>query len=472
MRELLAIRSYRSLLLSSMVVVFGVMGQAVGRGWLARELIGSNTGLGGVMLVFGAAMLLASPWGGVAADRMAKRAVLLASTLVLAVSSLWIGVAVAFDSVAYWMLLVASAMQAVAFAFFLPARIAFISELVDDRTVREAVVLGQMSQEAMRVGAPALAGLLIGVSWFGVAGVFLMAGALCTLSLLMLTDLPSGRGSGESLSHSGSSWSEFVESVAYVRRTPGLALIALSTISMVVAGFPYMTFLPTLADEQFGVGASGYGLMSGAAGLGAIVAGAGSGRLTRCAGPWRSMALGGGLFGAGLVALGLAPAFGLAVGSLFVIGAGALLFQTTGQAMLLERSEPEYHGRMQSMVVVGFSGFGFAAFPLGAIADAIGAGAVLALMGVTVVAIAGRWTAADALRRHSGRGLLQHPGQGFPLQQEPRRRLRESPQPRCRSLKQHLRISLHRLERRWFAPESSDRSGSASHRGCERIVRA
>ena len=53
---------YRRLYISAALVIFGVMGQAVARGWLARELTGTNAGLGGVMLVFGVAMLLATPW--------------------------------------------------------------------------------------------------------------------------------------------------------------------------------------------------------------------------------------------------------------------------------------------------------------------------------------------------------------------------------------------------------------------------
>ena len=82
---------YRRLYISAALVIFGVMGQAVARGWLARELTGTNAGLGGVMLVFGVAMLLATPWGGVAADRLSKRLVLLGSVGALTLSSLLLG---------------------------------------------------------------------------------------------------------------------------------------------------------------------------------------------------------------------------------------------------------------------------------------------------------------------------------------------------------------------------------------------
>ena len=79
----MSVPAYRLLFYSAAIVIFGVMGQAVARGWLARELTGSNAGLGGVMLVFGASMLVATPLGGVAADRYPKRLVLMLAVLAL-----------------------------------------------------------------------------------------------------------------------------------------------------------------------------------------------------------------------------------------------------------------------------------------------------------------------------------------------------------------------------------------------------
>ena len=125
-------------------------------------------------------MLLATPWGGVAADRFPKRTVLLVAVSMLVASSLLVGVAVVTDVIEYWMLLVASAVQAAAFALYLPARIAFIAEVVEPEQIGPAVVLSQTAQEAMRVIAPALAGVLIGLSWFGVGGVFLLAAGTST----------------------------------------------------------------------------------------------------------------------------------------------------------------------------------------------------------------------------------------------------------------------------------------------------
>ena len=392
----LASVGYRHLFIATAFVIFGVMAQSVARGWLARELTGSNAGLGGVWLTFGVTMLLATPWGGVAADRFNKRTVLFLSVTTLAVSGLFIGIAVELDVIAYWMLLVAGALQAAAFAFFMPARIAYITELVETSLVSNAVVVAQIAAEGMRVFAPALAGLVIGVSWFGVGGVFLLGAGLAVISLGYLAALPPGAPADVPR---GSPIAEMVDAIQYVRRTHGLALIAVTTIGVVMIGFPYMTFLPTLADERYDVGAGGYGLMSGFAGFGAVCAGVLNARLTNRRRPWFVIGAAGAVFGVATIALGLSPTFPLALLALFIIGACGLTFQTTSQSLVLTMSSFEYHGRLQSMVVLGFSGFGLAALPLGLLADAVTLRVTLVLMGVAVLAIVAAFAAVR--RRHA-----------------------------------------------------------------------
>ena len=391
---------YRRLFYSAAATIFGVMAQAVARGWLARDLTGSNAGLGGVFLAFGFAMLLTTPFGGVAADRFPKRTVLLVAVTLLIVSSLGVGLAVVTGAIHYWMLLVASMVQAAAFAIYLPARIAFIAQVVDHDQIGPAIVLSQTAQEAMRVIAPALAGVLIGLSWFGVGGLFLMAAVTSTIAGVVLLGLPPGSPVQES---HRSPLAEMADAARYVRANRSLGLIALTTIGVVVIGFPYLTFLPALADDRFDVGAVGYGLMAGTAGLGAVCAGMIAPRrgwvVTR---PWRTIAWSGALLGLALIGLGLMHWFALALVMLAAIGATGLVFQTTTQSLMLSLSDSEYHGRMQSMVVLGFSGFGLAALPLGAFADAFTLELTMALMGVAVLAV----TAVFIIKRRQHRRAL------------------------------------------------------------------
>lgn len=399
----MSVPAYRLLFYGAAIVIFGVMGQAVARGWLALELTGSNAGLGGVMLVFGLSMLVTTPMGGVAADRYPKRLVLLLAVLSLTVSSLAIGVAVSTDVIEYWMLLVAGGVQAAAFAFFLPARISLISEVVPPELLQNAVVLAQMSQEAMRVFAPALAGVLIGVAWFGVGGVFIASGvasALAAVFVALLPHVPRRTQFGRS------PFGELVDAVRYVRATREVGLIALVTVGVVMVGFPYLTFLPTLADDRFDVGALGYGLMSGVAGVGAVIAGLVMAARSTGRRPWATITWSGIAFGVALVALGSANSYPLALLALAFIGASGLVFQTTTQELLLRVSALEFHGRLQSMVILGFSGFGLMALPLGLLADAVTLRVTLAAMGAVILLIMLAFAAA-VYRRRERTGVVQ-----------------------------------------------------------------
>ncbi len=380
----LAIPAYRRVFASALVVIFGVMAQAIARAWLARDLTGSNTGLGGVMLAFGAAMLIATPFGGVAADRYAKRRVMAAAITTLVVSSGLIGLAVTLDSVKYWMLLTAGAIQATAFAFYLPARVAFIAEIVPVALLPNAIVTAQMAQEVGRVIAPALAGALLGVAWFGVGGVFLAAAATCTGALMLLVGLPRGEPSGQS---GRSALAEAFDAFEYTRRTEGLGVIALLMVSVVMVGFPYLTFLPTLANDRYEVGAVGFGVMSATSGAGALAAGAlvASNDNQR---PWLTISVAATVLGVSLAGLGLAPSLPIALVALVAVGGSGLVFQTGCQTLMLQLSAVEFHGRVQSFLIVGFSGFGLAALPLGLVADATSVGATLVGMGVVVLAMA------------------------------------------------------------------------------------
>ena len=386
----LRFHQHRRLWMSGLVVFLAVNSQTIARGWLARELTGTNAGLGGVLLGFGVAMLIATPFGGVAADRLPKRTVLVVAQLLLVFSSGWIGLAVQFEFVQYWMLIAAGALQAIAFALYGPGRMAFIAELVPEDTMPNAIVLGQMSAEGMRVIGPTTAGILIGAATWGLAAVFITSTILCTVAVLLTMTLPPGHPPRDRPSRSP--LQELGDGIRYVRDHRDISLLVATSLAIVMVGYPYMAFLPSVADEIFDAGSGGYGLLATTSAIGALAAGfvtaAGSSRRDR----WPVVSVSGAVFGAGLVALGLAPVFAVALAVLLVVGGASLMFQTTVNSLLLGRSDFEYHGRIQSLIMLGFSGFGIVALPLGLLADAIGLRTTLVLMGAAALATTAIYT--------------------------------------------------------------------------------
>ena len=160
-----------------------------------------------------------------------------------------------------------------------------------------------------------------------------------------------------------------------------MLLIAAFSV-VVIVGFPYLAFLPFVAEDIFDVGSSGYGVMSAVSAAAAVVATFWlAGRVHRGS-VWRLQAMCGIAFGVGLVLLAVAPDYALALVVLFFLGGATSGFQATNSSLVLTETALEYHGRMQSLLMTGFAVSAVIALPLGILADAVGLRETLAGMGV------------------------------------------------------------------------------------------
>lgn len=377
-------RRYRLLWLGGLVSFLAVQMQFIARGWLAFDLTGSNKGLGLVYLGFGVPMLLLTPFGGVTADRLSKRNVLIACQLALAGSAGVIALSITFDFESYGLLVASSVVQGAGFSFLGPARMAFTSELVGRDRLANAIVLQQMSMNGTRIFGPSIAGALIGVVFFGVAGVFYLTTALILLALAFTLQLPNGGPSAGRVVRSP--LQEMGDGVVYLWRQPRLFLLVVTSFVVVMFAFPYVAFLPTLAEEIFDVGASGYGLLSGASAIGALAASLLIASRADGPGAWRLQTISGAGFGVGIILLALAPSFPAALVAILFAGGASSMFQSLNNALVLGGSDAEYHGRVQSLMMLSFSGFGMAALPLGVIADRVGLRPTMVAMGLIATA--------------------------------------------------------------------------------------
>jgi hypothetical protein len=165
---------------------------------------------------------------------------------------------------------------------------------------------------------------------------------------------------------------EPTDGVAYVTRRPRLRqLIAISYVLGMV-GFPYIAFMPAMAESIVDVGASGFGLMSSVSAVGALVVMIAVARTSQPEQVWRIQSICAALFSVGLVLFGIAPTFALSLATLLVFGGASSAFQAMNSTLVLTESDLEYHGRIQTLLMLGFSGFGLTALPLGALADQVG----------------------------------------------------------------------------------------------------
>jgi predicted MFS family arabinose efflux permease len=361
--------------------------QQIARGWLAIELTGTNAGLGGVFLAFGGVMLLFSPVAGVAADRLPKRTVMATCQATILVASLIVAVADGAGLLEYWMLLVASGIHGAGMAVLGPTLMALTGELVERDALPNAVVLMQIGMQSTRVLGPAIAGALIGIAWIGAGGVYNLTSAIYVVGLVVLLMLPNlpPRPRAAGTSPGG----EFVAGLRYVRsRRPVMLLLVCSTI-VVVIGFSYIPFLPSVATQIFDVGSSGYGTMAAVGAVAAVAAAFWIAGRVAHTNIWRLQTVCGVGWGIGLLLLAVSPTYGIALIALAFLGAVTAGYQATNSTLVLTETDLEYHGRVQALMMSGWAAAGVVALPLGIIADAVGLRETIAGMGVVCLATMG-----------------------------------------------------------------------------------
>src|SRR5919202_4945676 len=268
---------YRSYWLGNQANTLVMQMQMVANGYLAFTLTGSAAALGLAAFAQSLPMLVFSPAGGVLADRIQKRRLLLWIQALQCVISVIIGVLVAIDRIEYWHLLVSAAIQGTSFAVMMPTRQSWIPQLVSRHDLTSALALNNAGMNAGRVLGPSLAGVLIAVPWFGVKGVYFLrvlafAWVLFTLLRIPILGEPEARsstaGGMERLRDLGG---QRTSGLRYIwRQEPLLYLFIFAVVTMLL-GQSYQQLLPAYALGVFDVGAEGQGLMQAVVGIGAPV---------------------------------------------------------------------------------------------------------------------------------------------------------------------------------------------------------
>jgi MFS family permease len=384
----LRIPEYRKLWWAGTFSFMSVQMQFLLRGVLAWDLTERESALGLVYLCFGVALLVSTPLGGVAADRLPKRKVLLVSQGAILAAAAGMGVVVVTDTVQFWMLLLAALTQGVAFGFLGPTRVAFTSELVGREQLGNAITLSMLSMNGTRVFAPSLAGALAGIVFIGIGGAYIVSAVFSLGAFVLLMRCPPG--STPRTASTAKPLAEIVDGLRYVRARPHLRRLVVSSFVIIMFGFNYVAFIPALVKGEFGLGDGSVGLIMSASSIGAVLVAVPLAGRADGAGVWRLMVGSGIVFGAGVIALGLSPLYLLGVAIVAVIGAGTTGYQSLSNTIALNMTGDTHQGRVQSLMMLSFAGFGIAAAPLGFVAETIGLRQTITLMGgVTLATVVG-----------------------------------------------------------------------------------
>ncbi|MCY3851797.1 MAG: MFS transporter [Acidimicrobiaceae bacterium] len=377
----LQIPEYRLLWWGGMFIFLASQTQQVARGWLAYDLTHSNAALGGVVFAFGITSLVAIPAGGVLADRIGKRSILMFAQSTMTAAAFGIAVAISTGAIQYWMLVAGGAVQGLGMSLLGPSRLAMTADLVERESLTNAIFLSNASIQMTRVFGPALGGILIAIAVIGVGGVYYAGAVLSALSVVITAKLPHGAPRYRS---SRSAFDDLADGLSYVRQHRELTRLLVVSLLIVMLGFPHITFLPGLVEDTYELDAWAFGLLTASGAVGAVIASVALANAEQSRLP--SLQIQAAVaFGVSLIAFAAVPQYWAAVVVMLVVGGGSAAFQALNNSLALSIADVEYHGRVQSLIMLSFTGFGLASFPFGKLADIYGIRPMMSLMGVLVL---------------------------------------------------------------------------------------
>jgi MFS family permease len=388
----LSIPNYRRYYGGQSISLIGTWMQMTAQSWLVLTLTHSGAALGVIVALQTLPVLLLGPYGGVVADRVDKRRMMIALQSAMGVQALILGLLTVTGAVRVWEIGILAAVLGFNNAFENPARQSFMMELVGPEHLRNAVSLNSVLVNAARSIGPAVGGILIATVGTGVC--FLANAASFIAVVLSLTTLDASQLA--TVQPAPRARGQLREGLRYIRSTPALAV---PLVMMAVAGcltYEFQVSLPVMADRGLRVGATGFGFMTAAMGVGAVMGGllvAARGKIGLR--PLVLSALG---FGTALSFATIAPSLPLELFALGVAGAGSIAFMSMGNSTLQLSSAPEMRGRVMSLWFVAFQGSTPIGGPLvGVTMTAFGARAGLGLGAAVALLVA--FGGALAIRR-------------------------------------------------------------------------
>ena len=377
-------RNYRLYFIGQSVSLAGTWMQKMAQAWLVLELTNSGGWLGITLAVQQLPLLFLAPWGGLLADRMNKRTILIVTATAAMIPSLLLGVLTLTHHINVGLVLGLAVVGGLIDALDKPARQSFPSEMVSAPHLANAVMLNNIIQDTGKVVGPAVAGVLIaavGLPYTFFVNALSFLAVLAGLLLMRPVDLSApdrvARGAGQ-----------LRAGLAYVRATPRLfgPLALLASVGLVAYNFQLL--LALLGRETFHGDARTVGYLLGALGAGSVIGG------LALAGVMRATI--GRIVGAAtvlavlLVATGLSPTQAVAFGSVLALGAASVLFKSVASTWLQLTAAPAMRGRVLALLVVAIGGTTPVGAPLmGWLAEQFGVRATFMLAGVlTAIAAA------------------------------------------------------------------------------------
>jgi len=349
-------RNYRLFWIGAFLSNVGTWMQAVAQGWLVLQLTNSPFWLGLDAFMATAPGFVLTLVGGVFADRIDRRRLLLYTQVIAGLAALALAALVATSVVNRWMVLGFSFVTGCCMSLASPSYLALTYDLVGREDLANAIALNSTQFQLSRVVGPALAGVAFRV--FGLAGCFFANGLsfIAVVAALWMVRMERRANAVEPSEKRRAIWRDVVEGLSYVRNRPRVSSLLLLAAVNSFFGAPYFSLVPIYARDIFHLGETGLALMMGTAGGGAFC----GALLVAYLGDFRRkgwFVLGGAIL-FGICITGFALSSHLMWSLIFLFGLGFALVCSIAitNTLLQKLVTDEMRGRVMSMFMLSFIG--------------------------------------------------------------------------------------------------------------------
>lgn len=348
----LYVRDFRLFWFGQIISLSGTWMHSVAQSWLVYSLTRSPLYLGIIASLSSLPILLFTLLGGIVADRYPKRNILIVTQIMSVIPAIAIAVLADKNIITVWHVGIAAAFLGTINAFDVPARQAFLAEVVDRGEITNAIALNSVAFNGARIIGPVIAGFVI--SGFGIPACFYL-NAISFIPVILALSRIKAKGAVKAyesnmLAGIADGWRFIIgeKQVLYI-----MALISVFSLF----GIPYITLLPVLAGEILKVGASGLSFLVASAGVGSFIAAmmiAFKGEVNRKDIYIPSSGL---IFSMAILGISFSRDFYLSMFLIFFAGWGIVSFLATSNSFIQHSVADSLRGRVMSLYTLVFLGF-------------------------------------------------------------------------------------------------------------------
>jgi len=380
---------YRRYWFGLLATVFGFQIMMIAQSWLIYDLTNSKMWLGYTGLAAGIPAIALNLFGGVVADKVNQRKLIISTQTISALMLLILGSLVLLEIITPWHVLVIAFCIGSVQAFDNPSRQAIFPQLIDMADMMKAVALNSMVWQGTRIVGPAIGGIIIATKYGTAPGFFVGAVGFVTMSAAMATI----KGTDSKKPSTGRGmFQDMMEGIQFIRHQPVfLALIGLTFFNSIF-GMSYITLLPVFAKDVLEIGSSGLGYLHAISGIGGIAGTLITTRLSTSIGRGTILSTGAISFGIclSLFAISSATLNSVPLSALFIFLAGisSSLYMITIMSTLQIMVPNELRGRVMGIYGMTFNLIPIGAMQAGFIAEQWSAATAVIVGGIAVMTFA------------------------------------------------------------------------------------